>query len=91
MNRIAATQDWLRRNLFSDAFSGLTTLALLAGALYWLPGLIDWMLLRAVFKPDAAACHALNHGGACWGVGVWAAVFGVTARRLPTQACQCHP
>ena len=68
MNRIAATQDWLRRNLFSDAFSGLTTLALLAGALYWLPGLIDWMLLRAVFKPDAAACHALNHGGACWGV-----------------------
>ena len=68
MNQVAATQSWLRRNLFSDVFSGLTTLLLLAGALYWLPGLIDWMLLQAVFKPDAAACQAVNHAGACWGV-----------------------
>lgn len=68
MNQLAATQDWLRRNLFSDAFSGLTTLLLLAGALWWLPGLIDWMLLQAVFKADAAACQAVNHAGACWGV-----------------------
>jgi general L-amino acid transport system permease protein len=68
MNQITATRDWLRRNLFSDAFSGLTTLVLLAAALYWLPGLIDWMLLHAVFKADAGACHAVNHAGACWGV-----------------------
>jgi general L-amino acid transport system permease protein len=68
MNRIDVTRSWLRRNLFSDAFSGLTTLLLLAAALWWLPGLIDWMLLQAVFKPDAAACQAMNHAGACWGV-----------------------
>jgi len=68
MSQIATTQGWLRRNLFSDVFSGLTTLLLLTAALYWLPGLIDWMLLQAVFKPDAAACQAANHAGACWGV-----------------------
>jgi len=68
MNQFASTRNWLRRNLFSDVFSGLTTLVLLAAALWWLPGLIDWMLLQAVFKPDAGACHALNHAGACWGV-----------------------
>ncbi|MDP3513038.1 MAG: amino acid ABC transporter permease [Sulfuritalea sp.] len=62
------TRDWLRRNLFSDAFSSVTTLALLAAALWWLPGLIDWLLLQAVFRPDAAACEAANHAGACWGV-----------------------
>ena len=62
------TRDWLRRNLFSDAFSSVTTLALLATALWWLPGLIDWLLLQAVFRPDAAACEAANHAGACWGV-----------------------
>jgi general L-amino acid transport system permease protein len=68
MNQVIASRVWLRRNLFSDAFSSMTTLLLLAGAFYWLPGLIDWMLLQAVFKPDAAACQAVNHAGACWGV-----------------------
>lgn len=68
MNQAATTRDWLRRNLFSDAFSAATTLALLAAALWWLPGLIDWMLLQAVFEPSAAACQAVNHAGACWGV-----------------------
>ncbi|MDZ4252564.1 MAG: amino acid ABC transporter permease [Sulfuritalea sp.] len=63
-----AVHDWLRRNLFSDAFSSLTTLALLAAALWWLPGLIDWLLLQAVFRPDVAACEAAKHAGACWGV-----------------------
>ncbi|MDP1734206.1 MAG: amino acid ABC transporter permease [Sulfuritalea sp.] len=68
MNPLAATRLWLRRNLFSDAFSSLTTLVLVAAALWYLPGLIDWMLLQAVFKADAGACQAVNHAGACWGV-----------------------
>jgi general L-amino acid transport system permease protein len=68
MNQVAATRVWLRRNLFSDAFSGATTLVLLAGAIYWLPGLIDWLLLQAVFEADAGACQAVSHAGACWGV-----------------------
>ncbi|TRZ96960.1 MAG: amino acid ABC transporter permease [Rhodocyclaceae bacterium] len=68
MNQLTATHAWLRRNLFSDVFSGLTTLLLLAGALRWLPELIDWLLLQAVFTADAGACQAVHHAGACWGV-----------------------
>lgn len=30
--------------------------------------LLDWGVLRAVFSADAAACQALAHQGACWGV-----------------------
>lgn len=30
--------------------------------------LFDWAILNAVFRPDAAACHALEGSGACWGV-----------------------
>lgn len=68
MKQLVASRAWLRRNLFDDAFSTATTLLLLAAALGWLPGLIDWMLLQAVFTPDAATCQAANHAGACWGV-----------------------
>jgi len=64
----ATARHWLRHNLFSDPVSTATTLLLVAAALWWLPGLIDWMLLQAVFRPDAGACHAANHAGACWGV-----------------------
>lgn len=28
----------------------------------------DWAVLKAVFRADANACQALQHGGACWGV-----------------------
>lgn len=30
--------------------------------------ILDWGVLNAVFRPDAAACQALAHQGACWGV-----------------------
>ncbi|HUY04414.1 MAG TPA: amino acid ABC transporter permease [Rhodocyclaceae bacterium] len=59
---------WLRRNLFSDVWSSLTTLAIAAGLVHWLPGLIEWLVLKATFRPDAAACAAAAHAGACWGV-----------------------
>ncbi|OIR03551.1 inner membrane amino-acid ABC transporter permease protein YhdY [mine drainage metagenome] len=59
---------WLRRNLFSDVWSSLTTLAIAAGLVHWLPGLVDWLLLKATFRADAAACAAADHAGACWGV-----------------------
>ena len=29
---------------------------------------IDWAVIKAVFRPDQAACQALEHTGACWGV-----------------------
>jgi general L-amino acid transport system permease protein len=48
----------------------LTPGNLLLGALLLWAGwhLFDWAVLSAVFRPDAAACHALEGSGACWGV-----------------------
>mgnify|MGYP002377148553 CR=1 FL=1 len=59
---------WARTNLFADWKSALATVFMLALALYWLPGLIDWALLRAGFRPDAEACQQARGIGACWGV-----------------------
>ena len=59
---------WVRRNLFGDWKSGLTTVALVALVLYLLPGLAQWGLFAAVFAPDSDACQAARGQGACWGV-----------------------
>ncbi len=59
---------WVRRNLFGDWRSAVTTAALLALALYLLPGLAQWGAVRAVFGADADACQAARGSGACWGV-----------------------
>jgi len=40
-------------------------MALLAWLLY---KVFNWAVWHAVFQPDAAACQALAHQGACWGV-----------------------
>ena len=59
---------WIRRNLFGDWRSAVTTTLLLALALYVLPGFAQWGLLQAVFAPDAQACQDARGSGACWGV-----------------------
>ncbi|MGA1327897.1 MAG: amino acid ABC transporter permease [Rubrivivax sp.] len=59
---------WARRNLFSSWGNALTTITLIALAVYLLPGLVEWGALRAVFQPDADACQAARGDGACWGV-----------------------
>jgi general L-amino acid transport system permease protein len=41
-------------------------LLLLLGWLAW--QLVRWGWVQAVFRPDLAACQALEHAGACWGV-----------------------
>lgn len=48
----------------------ITPANLILGALLLWVGwhLFDWAVLNAVFRPDAAACHALEGSGACWGV-----------------------
>lgn len=58
---------WARRALIADRRSALATASLVALALWWLPGLVDWALLSAVFRPDAEACQAARGAGACWG------------------------
>lgn len=58
----------IRRRLFGDALSTALTLLVVAAALVALPPLLRWAVLNAEFRPDAVACTALDHAGACWGV-----------------------
>ena len=66
--RSAGTLAWLRANLFADWKNALATIVVVALIARWLPGIIDWAVVRSVSQPDNAACRALDHTGACWGV-----------------------
>ncbi|MBT9459693.1 MAG: amino acid ABC transporter permease [Burkholderiaceae bacterium] len=59
---------WLRRNLFSNWQSSAFTLALLALAVMYVPGMLRWMIFDAITAADADACQAARGIGACWGV-----------------------
>jgi general L-amino acid transport system permease protein len=57
---------WLRANLFSSWSNTLLTFAALWFAWEIVAGLIDWAILRAVFRgSDGSAC-AHEGAGACW-------------------------
>lgn len=66
--RTEGAVPWVRRNLFADWKSALTTLALIGLALWLAPRIVEWGLLRAVFAADDEACQAARGIGACWGV-----------------------
>jgi general L-amino acid transport system permease protein len=66
--RTTGAIPWMRANLFGDWKSILATVIVLGLALRYLPGLANWTLLQAVFRPDADACQAARGTGACWGV-----------------------
>ena len=59
---------WLHRNLFDGVANTIATLSVgvLTALALW--QLIAWGIVDAVWRPDLAACRALEHGGACWGV-----------------------
>jgi general L-amino acid transport system permease protein len=59
---------WLRANLFGDWMSAVTTVVLAALFLYALPGLANWLVLKAVWVTNADTCQAARGTGACWGV-----------------------
>lgn len=59
---------WIQLNLFGSIGSTIATLTVLAALFYYLPPLIRWAVVNAVVEPDNAACRALDHAGACWGV-----------------------
>ncbi len=61
-------RSWIQKNLFNDWKSSLVTVALVALAAVYLPGMVNWMLVKAVFAPDVDACQAARGTGACWGV-----------------------
>src|SRR5579862_1857134 len=58
---------WLRRNLFSSWTSTIATLVIIGIVLYLLPGVVEWALVHAVWRPDNAACREASGVGACWG------------------------
>ena len=59
---------WVKRNLFGDWLSSLTTLLLVTLVLYVLPHALNWGLLQAVVQANADACQQARGIGACWGV-----------------------
>ena len=58
----------LKRNLFGDWKSALTTLILVVLAVRYLPEVANWTLFKAVFQPNLDQCQAARGDGACWGV-----------------------
>jgi general L-amino acid transport system permease protein len=58
---------WLRANLFASAGNSLTTLVVVGLVVVAVPPALEWLLVRAVWRPDYAACRALDYAGACWG------------------------
>jgi len=58
---------WARRHLFGNPASTLTTLALLALAVWLLPQALSWAFTHAVWRADEPACQAARGSGACWG------------------------
>jgi general L-amino acid transport system permease protein len=66
--RQAGFVPWVRRNLFGDWKSSLTTIVLIGLAIAYLPALADWAIIRAVTQPDAEMCQRARGVGACWGV-----------------------
>ena len=66
--RTEGALPWLKRNLFSNLPSTLATLILLGLAVWWVPQLISWALIKAVYVPSFQACQDDRGTGACWGV-----------------------
>ncbi|HEV7912792.1 MAG TPA: ABC transporter permease subunit, partial [Albitalea sp.] len=60
--------QWARAELFNGIGNTLLTLAIGALLAWAIPKFANWALVHAVFRPDAAACRAIEHAGACWGV-----------------------
>jgi general L-amino acid transport system permease protein len=58
---------WVRRNLFGDIKSTVTTFVIALLAVLYLPPLINWAFVQAVYQPNADACQAARGIGACWG------------------------
>ena len=65
--REAGVVAWVRRHLFADLRTGIATLLVIATLAWLLPSALDWGLMRAIWAPDAEACHS-EGAGACWGV-----------------------
>ena len=59
---------WARKNLFGSFANGVATVLMLAVALWWLPGLLQWAVTDAIWAAEADRCQEARGLGACWGV-----------------------
>ena len=66
--RTTGLVPWVKRNLFADWRSAVTTVIMALIAAYALPRLLNWAVFQSVFAADANACQAARGSGACWGV-----------------------
>ena len=58
---------WFRARIFPNWFSSLATLTILYLAWKFIPPLVDWALIKAVWSPaNPRACRAIMEQGACW-------------------------
>jgi general L-amino acid transport system permease protein len=58
---------WIRQNLFADWKSTAATGIIAVLAILYLPEILNWALLKAVFRPSLDECQAARGTGACWG------------------------
>ena len=71
----ATVFGWMRKNLFASVSDTIMTVVAVFAMLYYLPGVIDWLFLSAVWTgPDRTVCTTTVQGGiqpdgwngACW-------------------------
>jgi general L-amino acid transport system permease protein len=67
MRRVAQGPIAWRSELWGSPLRSLATVLLLALLAWGGFHAVEWGIVHAVFRPDAEACRALQHG-ACWGV-----------------------
>jgi general L-amino acid transport system permease protein len=69
---------WIRKNLFASVKDSILSLIALAALVYFLPGLINWLFVSAVWiGADRTACLTVDQGGqlpAGWSGACWAYV-----------------
>ena len=69
---------WIRKNLFASVKDSILSLLALAALVYFLPGLINWLFVSAVWTgADRTACLTVDQGGqlpAGWSGACWAYV-----------------
>ena len=69
---------WLRKNLFASVTDSIMTIVALVVLLYYLPGVLNWLFLSAVWTgSDRTACLTTVQGGALpegWSGACWAYV-----------------
>jgi general L-amino acid transport system permease protein len=69
---------WARKNLFASVTDSIMTLVAIAVILYYLPGLLNWLFVKAVWAgTDRTACLTTAQGGALpegWSGACWAYV-----------------